>query len=80
MGACGVCPAYAGMVPNPDLKLGYPKRLPRLRGDGPELGTLYRALSASAPPTRGWSRFLEGFVCFGIVCPAYAGMVRDRGG
>ena len=70
------CPAYAGMDPrirHTENSL-LPRRLPRLRGDGPrELPNKSQFLVAARlrgldpKPTRGWSGLVIG-------CPSYAGM------
>ena len=67
-------PAYAGMDPSKTVGQLTEIRLPRLRGDGPQVKTEGLDSVMAPPPTRGWTRVpaqhpgpVEG-------SPAYAGM------
>ena len=50
------CPAYAGMDPCGVVMPSYSVRLPRLRGDGPQILSRNLLRRLAAPPTRGWTR------------------------
>ena len=67
-------PAHAGMDPPIGLAYVAIKRLPRPRGDGPELTGRIGALTEAPPPTRGWTRLcgVHGRRVEGS--PAHAGM------
>ena len=58
------CPAYAGMDPVQKLQGAQARRLPRLRGDGPIKATLITNAGRAAPPTRGWTPDVKGFLPF----------------
>ncbi len=68
-------PAHAGMVPKMNASVSEPNRFPRPRGDGPFPGGLPPALRVVSPPTRGWSRALDGAGAGDGGFPAHAGMV-----
>ena len=68
------CPAYAGMDQRYRRATAELRRLPRLRGDGPQIWNRFFRHPTAAPPTRGWTRFRPDQNNDPDGCPAYAGM------
>ncbi len=69
-----VSPAHAGMDPSWRQGWRTGTRLPRPRGDGPEVAGLRSRFTLSPPPTRGWTRVRRVDPVGIRVSPAHAGM------
>ena len=67
-------PAHAGMDPGRGTAPRSISRLPRPRGDGPELQHQETQYSQAPPPTRGWTVQRHGLCHGGGGSPAHAGM------
>ena len=63
------------MTPSVATALATAISLPRPRGDGPPRAATRYSLTASPPPTRGWSQIKRELEAFCRVSPAHAGMV-----
>ena len=68
------------MDPSATPSCGALRRLPRLRGDGPDTANSAQTQVRSPPPTRGWTRLGMTERGPGYVSPAYAGMDPSRVG
>ena len=71
-------PAHAGMDPSAARPAPHRRRLPRPRGDGPDLADLRAATSGAPPPTRGWTFHGAAARLLHDGSPAHAGMDRAR--
>src|SRR6266511_4300032 len=69
-------PAYAGVVPDARRPRTRSRRVPRVRGGGPESWALLRSLTVRSPRTRGWSRVDRPVGTAAAAFPAYAGVVH----
>ena len=67
-------PACAGMDPFANHAGGAAHRLPRRRGDGPDMQNVRGANGGAAPHARGWTRHGERGEHLYRGCPACAGM------
>ena len=67
-------PAHAGMDPMASTRRQFMTRLPRTRGDGPEVRGLCRSMRQASPHTRGWTRHDRLLALAGAGFPAHAGM------
>ena len=77
-GGFKVSPACAGMDPGRYRPLDRARRLPRLRGDGPESNQTTIDELRSPPPARGWTRSLRQRRATQRVSPACAGIGPRR--
>ena len=71
-------PAHAGMDPPCRLDGKPLSRLPRTRGDGPEVSPLFRICGKASPHTRGWTRPAGSTIAPKRGFPAHAGMDPSR--
>ena len=71
---CVGFPAHAGMDPAPSTWFARASRLPRPRGDGPELHVSPDDMILASPPTRGWTLGLGVEPAHEHGFPAHAGM------
>ncbi len=71
-------PAHAGMHPSSGAPHGVDDRLPRPRGDAPDIEATLRKARAAPPPTRGCTRAGRCGSIFGGGSPAHAGMHPRR--
>ncbi len=69
-----VSPAHAGMDPSRRSPTRDVQRLPRPRGDGPDILDSHTGIRKSPPPTRGWTPQRLSHVLTVRVSPAHAGM------
>ena len=67
-------PAHAGMDHQRTHRGGAPGRLPRPRGDGPQVGAYTKYAQTAPPPTRGWTRLMFTNTGDTVGSPAHAGM------
>ena len=70
-----ICPAYAGMIPLQNRKLGSFANLSRVCGDDPIITNNENLFSKFVPRMRGWSWLPEPKKLRLKICPAYAGMI-----
>ena len=68
------CPARAGMDPFGGTGTGGTGRLPRTRGDGPDMMDLMAKRWGAAPHARGWTLVRIDVRHVAMGCPARAGM------
>ena len=71
-------PAHAGMDPGAPTVPPRPYRLPRARGDGPEMEFPCERIEMASPRTRGWTRRNRLAVGDSTGFPAHAGMDLGR--
>ena len=67
-------PAHAGMDPSVKRAGRRTPRLPRPRGDGPELTSALKGIGKAPPPTRGWTPAQDHGHANRVGSPAHAGM------
>ena len=70
-------PARAGMARRQRKSFGRRRRVPRPRGDGPNLESQGARRKKRSPPARGWPERHHGYVSGRRAFPARAGMARS---